>query len=150
MKILSIETLATIVAACFSILATTGPALATSCWSPSPAEHARQADMIFYGEALTGADGPKDDKKRVVQFKVLRAYKGVSGDTVSITYTNDHGALLGWGFANNQPTMIFADRLSAATEHTNSGFVGYCSMIPYHARPNLHAIYWDVLVPMKK
>jgi len=124
-------------------------AQAMSCWTPTPAEHIQQTGMVFYGQAMTGADGPKDDKERVVEFKVIRAYKGVRGDTVRIKYHNDHGALMGWGFGNNQATLVFADRISAADAKKETGQVGYCTMIPYHARSALHSIYWDVLAPMK-
>lgn len=133
----------------------TTPASATSCAPLDAAEHVSQSDVIFYGEMLGEQDSAPDNTDRVVEFKVLRAYKGVTGKTVRITYYNDHGALRGWGFAPGNPTLVFASLASESEVGKDAGtekpvaVVHYCSMIPYHARAFLHPDYWEILVDLK-
>lgn len=135
--------------AVFAGLTMTNPGLATSCWRPSAAEHIASADTIFYGEVIGGQFGPADNKDNIVEFKVLRAYKGVQGETIRIEYFNDHGGLRGWGFAEGQATLVFADQTSdTAIVAGTAGSLNYCSMIPYHARAHMHADYWDILATL--
>jgi len=122
-------------------------ASAMTCRRPTPTEHIETTPIIFYGYPENGAGGPKDMKVREVTFKVLRAYKGVEGDRVSIRYENDHGANMGWGFRDNSATLVFAQK--SRSSKGASGELSYCNMITYHGRPNLHAEYWDVLAGMK-
>lgn len=146
MTLKSTRRLVWILGVCLCAQLSSGPTGATSCWRPTPAEHVDYAGMIFYGQVVGGYAGPADDRERSVEFRVLRAYKGVRSSTVRIEYLNDHGGLKGWGFEYGQSILVFADRLSDA----GSGRVDYCSMIPYHGRPELHAEYWDVLVTLDR
>lgn len=131
----------------------TTPANATSCAPLDAAEHVGQSEVIFFGEMLGEQDSAPDNTDRVAEFKVLRAYKGVAGNTVRITYYNDHGALRGWGFATGNPTLVFASLASGAEKDAGAekpvAVVHYCSMIPYHAQPSLHPDYWDILAGLK-
>lgn len=133
----------------FCLFLTTGNAEATSCWQPTPAEHVDYAGMIFYGRVTVGYDGSQDDQQRVVEFEVLRAYKGVQEDVVRIRYFNDHGGLTGWGFQGGESTLVFADLLQGAGDGGELGKAHFCSMVPYHARPELHAEYWDKLTALE-
>ncbi len=144
MKYQKLKFLLAVSAAIIGTLSIIVQAQATSCWRPTPAEHIKQTDIIFFGFAMKGAKGPRDEKQRVVKFKVIRAYKGVRGNSVSIAYINDHGALNGWGFRYRQATLVFA-----SIDKNEVIRVGYCTMIPYHARQNLHSKYWDILAKMK-
>lgn len=126
-----------------------GKAGATKCWQPTPAEHVDYAGMIFYGRVMAGYDGAQDDRDRVVEFEVLRAYKGVHENVVRISYFNDHGGLTGWGFQGGESTLVFANLLPRAGAGGERGHVRLCSMAPYHARPELHAAYWDILAGMR-
>lgn len=119
---------------------------AMSCWYPTPLEHVEKTSIIFYGKVLDGYGGPADDQERVVEFEVLRPYKGTTEETVKVGYFNDHGALRGWGFVPGQYTLVFADIDPTAEPGKLLPQVHYCSMIPYHGRPSLHAAYWDGLV----
>lgn len=130
-------------------LSMTSPAAATSCWRPTATEHIASADIIFFGEVIGGQFGPADNKDSVVEFKVLRAYKGVQHETVHIDYYNDHGGLRGWGFGEGQATLVFADKTADTKAGKSAGTLHYCSMIPYHARTRRHADYWDILATMK-
>ncbi len=114
-----------------------------TCARPSPAEHIEATQIVFFGFPVSGADGPKDMEKRTLTFKVLRAYKGVESDTLNITYQNDHGASMGWGFRNSTATLVFARTWKESGKELNG--LTYCDMITYHGRPNLHAEYWDIL-----
>ncbi len=118
---------------------------ATSCWRPTPSEHVEATGMIFYGKVAGGSGGPADNQMRTAELEVLRAYKGTPGKTVKVRYYNDHGALRGWGFQPGQSVLVFADVNPDGTGDEALPRVGYCSMIPYHARSNLHAGYQDVL-----
>ncbi|WP_422364903.1 hypothetical protein [Pelagibius sp.] len=131
------------------VLLIPGKAGATKCWQPTPAEHVDHAGMIFYGRVKAGYDGAQDDRDRVVEFEVLRAYKGVHEDIVRISYFNDHGSLTGWGFQGGESTLVFAALLPRVGAGGESGHAHYCSMVPYHARPELHPEYWDALAGMK-
>lgn len=126
-----------------------GPAAATSCWRPTAVEHIGSADIIFFGEAVGGQFGAPDNEMRVVEFKVLRAYKGIEAKTVRIEYFNDHGALRGWGFQEGGATLVFADKAADSKAGAPNGTLHYCSMIPYHARTHMHPDYWDILARMK-
>lgn len=131
------------------VLLMPGKAAATKCWEPTPAEHVDHAGMIFYGRVKAGYDGAQDDTDRVVELEVLRAYKGVHEDVVRISYFNDHGGLTGWGFQGGESTLVLASLLPHLGAGGESGHVRLCSMAPYHARPELHAEYWDILAKLK-
>lgn len=127
-----------------AVISFCGVANATSCYSGSPQEHVDDTDVIFYGKVIDGG-GPPDDQMQVVEFEVLRAYKGTTENTVSVRYFNDHGALRGWGFEFGQAVMVFADIDDSASGEGNIPQLHYCSMVPYHLRTDLHANYWDIL-----
>lgn len=127
-----------------AVISFCGVANATSCYSGSPQEHVDDTDVIFYGKVIDGG-GPPDDQMQVVEFEVLRAYKGTTENTVSVRYFNDHGTLRGWGFEFGQAVMVFADLDSSSSSENAMAEVHYCSMVPYHLRTELHADYWDIL-----
>jgi hypothetical protein len=137
------------IAAVLGVVLGTSAADAMSCARLSPEEHIEATPIIFFGRvAGSGGSLERDNQNRTVEFEVLRAYKGATGRTISITYMNDHGANSGWGFDRNRPLLVFADGQPAKEGDKASAWVGYCSMIRYHAGTHRHWEYWDLLAPM--
>lgn len=141
--------LAAIAGVVLGIFLLTESAHAMSCSRPTPAQHIDNSDIIFYGEVVRRQRLPKKNAQGEVEFKVLRAYKGVQQDTVRIQYYNDAGDSHGWGFRTDQPTLIFAKIKPEAEGDRNVGHLNYCDMIKYHARTKLHPEYWDILARLK-
>jgi hypothetical protein len=127
-----------------------GPANAASCERPTPAEHIDHSDAVFFGGVADRRwrGDIRDDENKIVEFRVVRAYKGVEGDTIRIRFLNDHGKNRGWGFSRHRPTLVFAYSVKDDGEGPLYE-VHYCTMIPYHGRPARHPFYWDILAGMK-
>ncbi|WP_434055527.1 MAG: hypothetical protein RDA78_11940 [Roseibium sp.] len=120
---------------------------AASCERRSAVEHLNDSDLVFYGYPIRGAGGARDDMDRVLEFKVLRAFKGVESDTVSIVYVNDDGGSAGWPFRDREATLVFAYYWPPDTKAYGVARVHFCSMLPYHKGYNKPE-YWDVLTGM--
>ncbi|WP_428671694.1 hypothetical protein [Roseibium sp.] len=124
---------------------------ASSCWRPSPAEHIDRMPIVFFGKVINAPRGPADGKVQIAEFRVQRAYKGVTGDTVTIGFLNDHGGNRGWGFDRGSSMLVFAESSNPylELEVKADGYAYFCSMIPYFGRTALHPEYWDILALMK-
>lgn len=121
---------------------------AGSCLPLTAIEHLGYSDVVFYGYPIRGAGGAPDTADRVVEFKVLRAFKGVEGDTVSIVYVNDHGGNSGWGFRNREATLVFAYHWPPDATAYGVARVDYCSMSRYHKAYD-QPDYWEILTRIK-
>jgi hypothetical protein len=131
------------------------PANATTCIIPTPAEHVANTPIIFFGTAEKGLPDPSPSSPRgdgqiaVVEFKVLRAYKGVTGKTIKVRYLNDGGGNSGWGFQHGRGVLVFAHTAPSKDNGPVVAHTGYCAMIHYASRHQLHAEYWDLLAALK-
>lgn len=127
-----------------------GPAMAASCERTTPAQHIDNSDAVFFGgiNDRRWRGHIRDDEVKLVEFRVIRAYKGVEGDTVRVRFLNDHGKNRGWGFTRNRPTLVFAYKVKDDAEGPLYE-VHYCNMISYHGRPARRPFYWDILAGMK-
>lgn len=132
-----------------SVLLFCSNANATSCHPITPSEHVENTSVIFYGKVTDGSGGPANEQMQVAEFEVLRAYKGITGESASVRYFNDHAAVQGWGFEPGQAVMVFADIDTSSSADGALPQVHYCSMVPYYLRSELHAKYWDILVETK-
>jgi hypothetical protein len=135
-----------------------------SCDHPTVAQHIADTDLIFFGKVLTvkalersmsdgllewrNTDGNRADSLATI--KVERAYKGVETDTVDIAFLRDGGAIAGWGFSRSRHVLVFAKKFPAADKQSTIGYLNYCNMIPYYARDELRAEYWETLVQMQQ
>jgi hypothetical protein len=131
------------------------PAVAMSCSRPTPAGHVAATPIIFFGKATRDvpANPPAaprgDGQVAVVEFTVIRAYKGVTGKTIKVRYVNDGGGNTGWGFAHDRSVLVFAYADTVKDNEPIVAQTNYCVMIHYAARHELHAEYWDILTALK-